>query len=118
VEIFSVYGTLRNCEMPMDRQHTHLGRGYGYVEFETPEDAEKSLKHMDGGQIDGQEISCEFTHAFRNERNQGGNFRGGRSPPRFRGGPPPRYNRSPPRYRGRPGRSRSRSPARRRRSRS
>lgn len=37
----------------MDRVHTHLGRGYGYVEYEKPEDADKSMKHMDGGQIDG-----------------------------------------------------------------
>lgn len=26
-EIFSVYGSLKTCELPMDRQHTHLGRG-------------------------------------------------------------------------------------------
>jgi len=123
VEIFAMYGALKTCEMPMDRQHSHLGRGYGYIEFETADDAEKSQKHMDGGQIDGQEISCEFTHSFRAERGGGGGggggFRGGggRSPPRYRGGPP-RYNRgSPPRYRGAAARSRSRSP-RRRRSRS
>lgn len=27
------------------------------MEFERPEDAEKAIKYMDGGQIDGQEIA-------------------------------------------------------------
>lgn len=36
-------------EMPMDRLHPHMSRGYAYVEFETPEEAQKALKHMDGG---------------------------------------------------------------------
>lgn len=111
----------------MDRQHTHLGRGYGYVEFESADDADKALKHMDGGQIDGQEITCELTHQPRTAISNGGGRRV-LSPPRYRGGSPRRY-RSPPRGgRGtganmaplgpsRFNRSRSRSP-RRRRSRS
>lgn len=36
-------------DMPMDRLHPHLPKGYAYVEFETPEEAAKALKHMDGG---------------------------------------------------------------------
>ncbi|KAM3724706.1 RNA-binding protein [Dirofilaria immitis] len=121
-EIFSVYGTLKTCELPMDRQHTHLGRGYGYVEFEQPEDAEKALKHMDGGQIDGQEVTCELTHPPRSALN--GSGRRPLSPLRFRGLSPRRY-RSPPRAHGTGGnmvplgpsrfnRSRSRTPRRRR----
>ena len=31
---------------------------FAYVEFENPDEADKAMKHMDGGQIDGQEISC------------------------------------------------------------
>ncbi len=38
--------------MPMDRQNPHLSRGYAYVEFETPEEAQKALKYMDGGTPD------------------------------------------------------------------
>lgn len=36
-------------DMAMDRLYPHLSRGYAYVEFETPEEAQKALKHMDGG---------------------------------------------------------------------
>lgn len=40
-EIFAIYGTLKNCDLPSDRNHPHLGRGYGYIEYENVEDAEK-----------------------------------------------------------------------------
>lgn len=64
-EIFTLFGVLKACELPMDRVHAHLPRGYGYVEYEKAEDAEKALKHMDGGQIDGLEIQCEMTLPFK-----------------------------------------------------
>ena len=37
-------------DMPLNRVHPHLSKCYAYVEFETPEEAEKALKHMDGGE--------------------------------------------------------------------
>lgn len=33
----------------MDRLHPHNGRGYAYVEFGSPDEAENAMKHMDGG---------------------------------------------------------------------
>jgi len=30
------------------------GSNLAYIEFSTPEEAENAMKHMDGGQIDGQ----------------------------------------------------------------
>uniref|UniRef100_A0A3B4FEL1 RRM domain-containing protein n=1 Tax=Pundamilia nyererei TaxID=303518 RepID=A0A3B4FEL1_9CICH len=48
-EIFSTYGKIKMIEMPMNRMHPHLSKGYAYVEYETSEEAEKALKHMDGG---------------------------------------------------------------------
>ena len=41
----------------MDRHHPHLGRGNAIIDFEKADDAEKAIKYMDGGQIDGQEIT-------------------------------------------------------------
>lgn len=51
-EIFSTYGKIKLVEMPMDRLHPHLSRCSAYVEFETPEEAQKALKYMDGGKND------------------------------------------------------------------
>ena len=52
-EIFSVYGTIKNLEMPSDRVHPHVSRGYAYVDYDKPEEAEKAVKHMDGGKSMG-----------------------------------------------------------------
>ncbi|KAJ8787164.1 hypothetical protein J1605_000507 [Eschrichtius robustus] len=58
MEIFSTYGKIKMIDEPVERMHPHLSTGYAYVEFENPEEAEKVLKHMDGGHIDGQEITA------------------------------------------------------------
>uniref|UniRef100_A0A914HN37 RRM domain-containing protein n=1 Tax=Globodera rostochiensis TaxID=31243 RepID=A0A914HN37_GLORO len=139
-EIFALFGALKSCELPLDRVHVHLPRGYGYVEYEKAEDAEKALKHMDGGQIDGLEIQCEMTLPFKGTSGGRGHSptavqsslgvgikrERSRSPVRRFGGrasPPrrPRRSRSPPPVRasganqiplGNNGRFRSRSPRR------
>ena len=48
-EIFSVYGTIKNVELLADRVHPEFSRGFAYVEYENADDAEKAIKHMDGG---------------------------------------------------------------------
>lgn len=58
MEIFGIYGTIKNVEFPKDHVHPHLGRLYCYVEYMTADEAENAMKHMDGGQIDGQEITA------------------------------------------------------------
>lgn len=67
------------------------------------------MKHMDGGQIDGQEITVSPVLS----RNRQMMRRP--SPPPFRGRPN-RWNRSPPRFRRRSPLPRRRSPRRRTRS--
>lgn len=58
MEIFGTYGVIKNVEFPKDHIHHHLGRLYCYVEYATADEAENAMKHMDGGQIDGQEITA------------------------------------------------------------
>lgn len=36
-------------DMPVNRVYPHLSKCYAYIEYEMPEEAEKALKHMDGG---------------------------------------------------------------------
>jgi hypothetical protein len=117
-EIFSVYGTVSNVDMPVDHRTTGMNRGFAYVEYETGDDAAKAYKHMDGGalteirlkyiiktgQIDGQEITVAFTLepnkelGGRGARDFGGSFGARRRDPSpgwdrrgggdRRGGPP------------------------------
>lgn len=70
--------------MPFDRVHPHLTRGFAYIEFENAEDAEKAIKFMDGGQVDGQEISATPVLIPK---------------PRAPFGPPPGLRRPPPNWR-------------------
>ena len=51
IEIFSVYGTIKNLDMPSDRVHPTVSKGYAYIDYEKPEEAEKAVKHMDGGKF-------------------------------------------------------------------
>ncbi|XP_027403437.1 RNA-binding protein with serine-rich domain 1-like [Bos indicus x Bos taurus] len=57
-EIFSTFGRVRKIDLRRDRMRAHPSQGHAYVEFENPEEAAKALKHMDGGQIDGQQITA------------------------------------------------------------
>lgn len=59
-EIFSSYGVVKFVEFPMDRFHPPAGRGYAYVEFESADQAENAMKHMDGGEKFS--IICGFHH--------------------------------------------------------
>lgn len=131
VEIFSCFGEIKNVDFPFDRNF-RVGRGHCYVDYLNPDHAELAMKNMDGGQIDGQEISAApilvpkiaiQQQQQQQMRGRGGGGGGGRqmnnnnrwrnnSPNRFRRRSPPRRNNSPRRNR-----NRSRSPINRRRNR-
>lgn len=49
MEIFSIYGAVKSIDIPPDRVHPHMSRGFAYVDFMSSNDADKALKHMDGG---------------------------------------------------------------------
>lgn len=44
-----MYGTIKLIDMPNDRTHPNMSRGFAYIEYENSEDAEKAIKYMDGG---------------------------------------------------------------------
>lgn len=49
LEIFNTYGNVKAVEFPVDRVHPNMGKGFAYIEFETANEAENAMKHMDGG---------------------------------------------------------------------
>lgn len=112
IQLLSQIGSIKFIEFPLDRFHQKVGRGFAYVEYISSDDAENAMKHMDGGQIDGQEVTVApilLLKARPTMRRPSPVRRGWRrSPQRFRRGA-----RSPPRRRN--SRRRSRSPMRRRR---
>ncbi|KRY76421.1 RNA-binding protein with serine-rich domain 1 [Trichinella pseudospiralis] len=115
-EIFSVYGPLKSVDMPLGK--FNINRGFAFVQYESGEDAEKAQKHMDGGQIDGNDVSVVPAVAKPVIRPSPPRYGGSRATGRLRG--TGNWRRSPVRYGGmRRSRSRSagrRSPRRYRRS--
>uniref|UniRef100_A0A1I8H9B2 RRM domain-containing protein n=1 Tax=Macrostomum lignano TaxID=282301 RepID=A0A1I8H9B2_9PLAT len=77
VHIFGMYGALRRIDIPADRQHPELTRGFAIIEFESPGEAADACRHMDGGQIDGQEIQARLVNPEPPRHNNAG---GGRRP--------------------------------------
>ncbi|KAL7676875.1 hypothetical protein ACOME3_003123 [Neoechinorhynchus agilis] len=61
-EIFENYGKVKQIEMPPDRMHHHLNRGYAYVEFESPKEAQRACEYMNGAMIDGQEVGVSIVN--------------------------------------------------------
>uniref|UniRef100_A0A914ZE94 RRM domain-containing protein n=1 Tax=Panagrolaimus superbus TaxID=310955 RepID=A0A914ZE94_9BILA len=60
MEIFGLYGTIKDARLPTNYHHPNFCRGDATIVYENHDDAEKALRHMDGGQIDGLIISCEW----------------------------------------------------------
>lgn len=50
MEIFSTYGNIKLVDFPIDKIHNN-NKGFAYVEFETADEAENAMKHMDGGKL-------------------------------------------------------------------
>jgi len=119
LEIFSIYGRIRSIDLPLDTKN-YLPRGYAYVEYDQKDDAKGALKHMNGGWIDGQEITAKEVLAIETNNGppSGGRNRGAFNRPRGGGAPWQGRRRSPPRFNNNRRRSprRSRSPRRRSRS--
>lgn len=51
-------------DMSVERMQPHLSKDNTCMEFENPDEVEKALKHMDGGQIDGQKSTANAVLAL------------------------------------------------------
>ena len=70
-EIFGHYGTVKHVNLEIDPK-LKLSRGYAYVEFATPHEAEQAQLYMDGGQLDGNAIKVSFVLVSKRARNSPG----------------------------------------------
>uniref|UniRef100_A0A2K6BZG4 RRM domain-containing protein n=1 Tax=Macaca nemestrina TaxID=9545 RepID=A0A2K6BZG4_MACNE len=108
MEIFSTYGKIKMIDMPVERMHPHLSKGYVVFDPQIHLDSAEAAWNAEG-QIDGQEITATAVLAPW-PRPPPRRF----SPPRRMLPPPPMWRRSPPRMRRRSRSPRRRSPVRRR----
>ncbi len=73
-EAFSEFGEVTEAKVILDRD-TGRSRGFGFVTFDAPADAEKAIEAMDGSEIDGRSVRVNI--AEDKPRRGGGGGGGG-----------------------------------------
>jgi cold-inducible RNA-binding protein len=73
---FEPLGALRSVAIITDRM-TGRPRGFGFVEFERPDDAQKAISSLDGQLVDGRTISVNIARERERTSGGGGGYRGG-----------------------------------------
>ncbi|XP_070210501.1 serine/arginine-rich splicing factor 10-like isoform X6 [Littorina saxatilis] len=114
--LFGKYGPISDVYVPMD-YFTRRPRGFAYIQFEDPRDADDALYHLDRSRFYGRELEVEFARGDRKTPSQMRTKERGHSSRRSRSRSPryrsifsrSRSRSRSPRYR-RGGRSRSHSP--------
>jgi len=64
-EIFSNWGKIKRVELVLDRV-SQLSKGFAYIDYEENEGAITAIARMDGAQIDGNQITVQYTLPRRN----------------------------------------------------
>ena len=57
---FSKYGQIVSVSVPIKNEN-NMNRGFGFVEFENKEDAQKAIDQMNGNKFKGRTVVVEFS---------------------------------------------------------
>jgi cold-inducible RNA-binding protein len=66
-DLFSKYGSVVSAKVIVDKQ-TNRSKGFGFVEFENEEDAEKAIKEMNDSEVGGRKITVNEARPPREDR--------------------------------------------------
>jgi len=72
-ELFQPHGTVTSAKVITDRE-TGRARGFGFVEMERAEDAQKAIQSLDGKDFKGRSLKVNLAKP-REERSSGGGGR-------------------------------------------
>jgi RNA recognition motif-containing protein len=78
-EMFEAYGTIGSAKVIMDRE-TGKSRGFGFVEFPNDSEAEAAIKALNGGSLEGRQLTVKLAE---DKPNRGGGGGGGRDRNRY-----------------------------------
>ena len=73
-ELFAAHGAVVSAKVITDRE-TGRARGFGFVEMEQDEDAQKAIQSLDGQEFKGRNLKVNVAKP-REERSGGGGGRG------------------------------------------
>jgi len=71
-EAFAQAGTVVSARIIKDRE-TGRSKGFGFVEFDTPEQAEAAIDMWNGKELDGRELIVNIARAEERRPSTGGN---------------------------------------------
>lgn len=74
---FERFGPISEAKVISDRE-TGRSRGFGFVTFDAPADADRAIAEMDGAQIDGRSVRVNVAEDKPRGGGGGGGGRGGR----------------------------------------
>lgn len=66
-EAFSEAGNVESATVIVDRA-TQRSKGFGFVEFATPEEAQKAIEMFDGKEIDGRQVKVNEARPMTDRR--------------------------------------------------
>lgn len=75
-ELFAQHGQVTSATIITDR-YSGQSKGYGFVEMQNDDEAQAAISALDGSEVSGRKIGVSVARP-REERPQGGSFRGGR----------------------------------------
>ncbi|CAN6559637.1 unnamed protein product [Malus baccata var. baccata] len=67
-KLFSPFGNVTEARLIMDRR-TDRPKGFGFVTYQSDDEAQKALKAMDGRMVDGRLIFVEVAQTGRHEND-------------------------------------------------
>ena len=73
-ETFARYGNVLSATVVTDRM-TGRSRGFGFVEYETAEEARQATEELDGTRLNGRAINVSAARERRGDANRGGRSR-------------------------------------------
>jgi len=65
-QAFGACGSVASASVVLDRE-TGNSRGFGFVEFHSPEDAQRAIQTLDGSELDGRRLTVNEARARAND---------------------------------------------------
>ncbi|KAI8062401.1 hypothetical protein BC940DRAFT_210839, partial [Gongronella butleri] len=78
-EVFGKYGALKKVVIVWDH-HMRRSRGFGFITFETQDDATRACTEMNGQEIDGNVVRVDYSITHRPHSPTPGEYMGERRP--------------------------------------
>ena len=66
-DLFSKYGAIKSCKLEVFQDG--LSRGFGYIQYETQESAEKAIVELNGSNQQGKKIEVQH-HVKKEDREE------------------------------------------------